>query len=94
MRIKRLSNADKLQTPRERKRERERLQDVRGKGRRGAEEAEEVQKRQKKSERKKRCRRGRRCRVGTDHASEDDECRWESSSIHVAPAPMVTHPQG
>jgi len=53
-----------------------------------------VQKRQKKSERKKRCRRGRRCRVGTDHASEDDECRWESSSIHVAPAPLVTHPQG
>ena len=59
MRIKRLSNADKLQTPRERKREREitRRQSKRKKrcrrGRRGAEEAEEereeeeVQKREK-----------------------------------------------
>lgn len=58
------------------------------------EEEEQVQKRKKKSERKKRCRRGRRCGGGTDHASEDDECWWECSSIHVAPAPRVTHPQG
>ena len=60
-----------------------------------AKEEEEVQKRKNKSEKKKRCRRGRRrVRGGTDHASEDDECGWERSSIHVAPPPHVTHPQG